>query len=269
MASDIRVRKITSLAEMREVERVQREVWRCSDLEIVPAMSLFPNVEVGASLIGAFDDSTLVGFAYAFLGKESGKLALHSDMLAILPSYRDQGLGLRLKLAQRIDALEKAIDLISWTFDPLQARNAHLNLTRLGGVATEFKEDFYGSTTSPLHRGGSTDRLWVQWRLQTPRVSERLERTMPAPDVHLATALLSNIGGEPQLQSLEGRSEQLRIDIPLDFHALLERDPHVAERWREVSRAAFQFALARGFVATELVRRGEVATYLLEPDFAG
>ena len=121
--------------------------------------------EVGAVLLGAFDGGRLIGFSFAFPGFENGHLILHSDMLAVKPTYRTLGLGLQLKLGQRLYALEKGIDTITWTFDPLQALNANLNFAKLGVVSERYLVNYYGETTSFLHSTG-TDRLWVTWKLQ-------------------------------------------------------------------------------------------------------
>jgi predicted GNAT superfamily acetyltransferase len=158
------IRAIQGLDELRAVEALQRDVWNVADLEIVPALHFIPAIAVGAILIGAFDGDRMIGFVYGFPGFEDGMMIIHSDMLAVHPDYRGQGLGRRLKLAQRDAALAAGIQRITWTFDPLQTRNAHLNFT-LGVVGVRYLRDFYGQTTSPLHRDG-TDRLWVHWNLK-------------------------------------------------------------------------------------------------------
>lgn len=160
----IEIRPVAGLDEMYEVERVQHEVWGIADREIVPALHFIPAVAVGAILLGAFDDRRLVGFVYGFPGFEGERRIIHSDMLAVLPRYRGHGLGKRLKLAQRDAALAIGVTRITWTFDPQQAVNAHLNFNTLRATAGRYLRDFYGKTTSPLHRAG-TDRLWVTWDL--------------------------------------------------------------------------------------------------------
>lgn len=158
------IREIRGREELRAVEALQQEVWGCKDLEVVPALHMIAAREVGAILAGAFDGSELVGFAYGYPGFEGGHRVIHSDMLAVREAHRDRGVGQALKLAQRDAALARGADRITWTFDPLQARNAFLNLEKLGVVADRYLRDFYGETSSPLHAGG-TDRLWVTWHL--------------------------------------------------------------------------------------------------------
>jgi predicted GNAT superfamily acetyltransferase len=164
------IRPIRGIDEYRAVEDLQKEIWQIDDREIVPAVHMIPACEVGAILVGAFDGGDLVGFVYGFPGLEHGHPIIHSDMLAVRSSYRDRGLGRKLKFAQRDHALARGIDRITWTFDPLQSRNAHLNLNILGATADRYLRDFYGQTSSPLHSGG-TDRLWVTWDLKRHPVS--------------------------------------------------------------------------------------------------
>jgi predicted GNAT superfamily acetyltransferase len=159
------IREIRGRDELHAVEVLQQEVWQCNDLEVVPALHMMAARAVGAILLGAFDGAELVGFAYGFPGFEGEHRIIHSDMLAVRETYRDRGVGRALKLAQRETALARGIERITWTFDPLQTRNAFLNFEKLGVTADRYLRDFYGETSSPLHAGG-TDRLWVTWHLR-------------------------------------------------------------------------------------------------------
>ena len=158
------IREIRRRDELLAVEKLQQEVWGCNDLEVVPALHMIAALQVGAIVVGAFDGGSLIGFAYGFPGFEGEHRVIHSDMLAVRSSWRDRGIGRALKLAQREGALARGVDRITWTFDPLQTRNAFLNFEKLGVVADRYLRDFYGQTSSPLHAGG-TDRLWVTWHL--------------------------------------------------------------------------------------------------------
>ena len=170
------IRELRGQTELHAVEELQKEVWHCSDLEVLPAIHMTAAREVGAILLGAFDEGRLIGFVYGFPGFEHDKRVIHSDMLAVLDEYRDRGIGRALKFAQRDHALAAGVDCITWTFDPFQSRNAYLNFTLLGVTADRYLRDFYGETSSPLHAGG-TDRLWVTWHLrERPAFKESQQR---------------------------------------------------------------------------------------------
>jgi chorismate synthase len=198
-----------------------------------------------------------VGFAYAFASLRGGAPHLHSDMVAVLPEFQRQGVGLRLKHAQREEALARGLDLITWTFDPMQARNANLNLHRLGAAATEFFEDFYGTTSSDLHHGLPTDRLLVRWELNSPRAVERARDGEPARTVALPAHPRINdvrwqagwpVSSDPRL---ELEAERLLLEIPPEWDVLAKAAPRVAEGWQAKVRQAFRTYLGRGYVASD------------------
>ena len=173
------IREIRSVDELHAVEALQRDVWGVTDLEVLPAIHMIAAREVGAIILGAFDRGEMIGFVYGFPGFEGEHRVIHSDMLAVRETYRDHGVGRALKRAQRDAALARGVNRITWTFDPMQARNAYLNFAILGVTANRYLRDFYGMTTSPLHAQG-TDRLWVTWNLKgqaeaRPHTSARIE----------------------------------------------------------------------------------------------
>ena len=149
---------------------LQREIWGEKDIEVEPATMFVVATETGGQVLGAFDGERLVGYTLAVVGYANGTVFLHSHMTGVLAEYRDRGVGRALKLFQREDALGRGIRLIVWTFDPLEIRNAHFNLNRLGAIARKYLPNLYGLTTSPLHLGLPTDRLWVEWQLDSERV---------------------------------------------------------------------------------------------------
>ena len=170
---DVRIRRARDRADFEACVKLQREVWRLEDVEITSAIQLIATTWAGGFVhLAETADGEAVGFAYAFSALRGGVPHLHSDMLAVKPQLQKRGLGVRLKWAQRSDALEAGVPFITWTFDPLQALNANLNLRRLGAMGIEFVENFYGVTTSALHHGLPTDRLLVRWDLNDPRVQE-------------------------------------------------------------------------------------------------
>jgi predicted GNAT superfamily acetyltransferase len=167
------IRKCHELDEMRACVRLQKEVWNFTDIELVPLRLFVVADKVGGQVIGAFDGQEMVSFALAIPGARAGHSYLHSHMLAVRAAYRNAGLGRRMKLFQRDDALSRGFELIEWTFDPLEIKNAYLNINRLGAIARRYAVNQYGSTSSPLQGRLPTDRLVAEWWLKSKRV-ERL-----------------------------------------------------------------------------------------------
>jgi predicted GNAT superfamily acetyltransferase len=257
----ISIRNIETLSEMRAVEDLQREVWGAED--VVPLTHLVATREVGGILVGAFDGGELVGFVYGFIGQEGAHRVVHSHMLAVRPGARNHSLGYRLKLAQRERTLAQGFDRITWTFDPLQSRNAHLNFNRLGVISDSYKLNFYGAESqSELHRHIGTDRLWVTWLLRSERVRRRLdsgpmaEPGAPVTGQH-AKLLEADGEGAPILKESIGGLKGLPalIEIPGNIGSLQEHEPELAASWREATRRAFTEALASGYIVEEFYRR--------------
>jgi predicted GNAT superfamily acetyltransferase len=167
-----------SLDELRACVALQKEVWNFSDAELVPLRMFVVAQKIGGQVIGAFDGQHLIGFAFAIPGARSGRFYLHSHMLAVREEYRDYGLGRRLKLFQRDEALSRGFNLIEWTFDPLEIKNAYLNIERLGAIARRYNVNQYGITASPLQGGLPTDRLVAEWWLKSKRVEDLLRTGM-------------------------------------------------------------------------------------------
>jgi predicted GNAT superfamily acetyltransferase len=173
-ASGLRIAPVKALADFERCVEVQLAVWGYSDGDLIPKRVFIVAERIGGQVIGAFDRDVMVGFAMSLPGYRDGKSYLHSHMLAVLPEYRNAGLGRKLKLAQRDDALARGFDLMEWTFDPLEIKNAHLNIVRLGAIARRYMPDFYGPSTSPLQGGLPTDRLVAEWWLRSARVRRTL-----------------------------------------------------------------------------------------------
>lgn len=268
--STLTIRDIETVCEIREVEAVQKSVWGIDDLDVVPVTMLVATREVGAILIGAYDDSSLVGFVYGFPGYENGQAVHHSHMLAVSSTHRNHNLGYKLKLAQRERALVQGLTRITWTFDPLQSLNAHFNFRKLGVFADTYKVNFYGEATSSfLHQSGGTDRLWVSWQLDHERVRERLQSKTPIRAPHLdSIAPLVRVGPDnlPQWHRASGQ-KCMSIEIPTDINALQMQNPDLVKSWREATRWAFTEALSSGYQVEDFCTapRGEhtVGVYLL------
>ena len=237
-AKDIRIGPVTAMAEFERCVEVQLAVWGYSDGDLVPKRVFIVANRIGGQVIGAFDQDVLVGFAMALPGYRDGKPYLHSHMLAVLPEYRNGGLGRRLKLAQRDDALARGFDRMEWTFDPLEIKNAHLNLVRLGAIVRRYIRDFYGPSTSLLQGGLPTDRLVAEWWLRSARVQRILGEHGPGEEMAQTAAAPDRI--------VE------RVAVPHAIHNW-KRNPEqrkLAEQLQASIRLALESAFARGLAIT-------------------
>jgi predicted GNAT superfamily acetyltransferase len=269
------IRDLETLADFERVLHLEKEVWGLDDADVTPITLALALKAAGSLWLGAFDASQLVGFALAFPSLERGRLGFHSHMLAVRNSHRGHNLGYELKLAQRKRALALGTAEMTWTFDPLRSRNAHLNFHRLGVICDNYRADFYGpQTSSSLHRNG-TDRLWVTWHMADSRVEERLKGKNPRSEVmdalvHLEPLVRFNGDGRPAEGGLTQAlaRQRIAIEVPGDIDPIERDDPHRAREWRLATRAAFSEAIKAGFVVKEFCRsiRGQQGpgAYLLE-----
>jgi predicted GNAT superfamily acetyltransferase len=179
ISEEIQVRTCEKLEEFHACVELQRQIWGEADLEIEPVTLFVVASHTGGQVLGAFDGYRLVGYTLALAGVRGGAPYLHSHMTGVLSAYRDRGVGRSLKLFQREEALGRGIRLIEWTFDPLETRNAHFNLNRLGAICRRYLPNLYGVTTSPLHRGLPTDRLVAEWFLDSAHVHAALSQKGP------------------------------------------------------------------------------------------
>jgi predicted GNAT superfamily acetyltransferase len=243
---DATVRLARSRDDYEACVRLQREVWGLSDLEVTSAIQLVATVHAGGLLLVAEAGAEgVVGFCYAFAALRGGEAHLHSDMLAVRPDWRGRGIGLALKWAQREEALGRGLRLVTWTFDPMRAGNARLNLSRLGATAGELLPDFYGTTSSGLHQGLPTDRLLARWELDSDRVRATAAGEIPPAD-------------------WESPEPGPVLAIPADWDAVCRGDLAHARSWQaEVSRA-FCRLFARGYVAVDCLAPADgLARYVL------
>jgi len=280
-AQQIAIRDLKSIDDLSQLKAVEKEVWGMTDEDTLPLTLAIACKAVGNIFVGAFDKEKnkekdkLVGFAFGFLGRERGQTTIHSHMLAVLDSYRHLDLGSRLKQAQRERAMAMGIREMTWTYDPLQSRNAHFNFSKLGVVSETYKVDFYGpETSSMLHRNG-TDRLWVRWILNSRRVRDRLVGKNARAETLDAMRLLAPLvrfdpSGKPGRADLAeslGR-QRVSIEIPGDILEVERTDMGLAREWREATRWAFREAVKAGFIVAEFCRsiRGQQGpgAYLLQ-----
>jgi len=237
MNNEIQIRKCTSLDDFHRCVELQKAVWNESDLETEPYVAFVVANQTGGQVLGAFDGDTMIGFTMAVVGVRNKTPYLHSHMTGVLSEYRDRKVGRALKLFQREEALSRDIRLIEWTFDPLEVRNAHFNLNRLGAIVRTYIPNLYGITSSPLHRNLPTDRLLAEWHLDSKRVIAAIHDLSPEPSATPAV-----------------------IHVPKVNSALLA----TAELQSRV-RSEFQYWLWKNHAATSVRFTPFGADYLLHP----
>jgi predicted GNAT superfamily acetyltransferase len=245
--SGIRIEDLAESEQLRTLEDLQVHVWGSGKREIVPVHVLHIVATTGGIVLGAYDGDQPVGFAIGFLARRDGRLYHASHMLGIHPAYQGQGIGAALKWAQRDRALSQGLDLMTWTFDPLESRNAYFNLHKLGVLSRTYKEDVYGELDDDLNRGLPSDRLVVEWWLRdVPR-----ERRRAAAN---GAAILADQDGLPALRLEGGREERiLRVAAPDSIQRIKRESPDLALEWRLAQRAALGWALARGYVVRDFL----------------
>jgi len=261
------IRPLGSMEDFNEAERLQQDVW-VGDTPVMAAMLKIVAANGGVA-IGAFDGGKMIGLVFGFLGADEelleeplpGRLKHCSHLLAVLPGYRDRQVGFQLKAAQRQAVLGQGLDRVTWTSDPLEARNARLNITRLGAVCDTYLRNAYGEMRDDLNRGLPSDRFQLDWWVASRRV-----------ELCLAAAAARSFDGKPSVEealllnpSVPGRAdslprptedlaplvgEALLVEIPPDFQAIKAQDLGLALAWRMQTRAAFEEAFSRGYLVT-------------------
>ena len=262
--TDVSIRPLRAWDEYLAAEQLQRDVWQMPDMRDVVPANLMVTVNKNAGLtLGAFaPDGRLIGLAFGFCAMEEHagrkKLKHCSPMLAVLPDYRSQQIGIRLKLWQREFTLAQGMDLMTWTYDPLQARNANLNLVHLGGIARRYMENAYGEMTDGLNAGIASDRFQVEWWLNAPRVQacaagqplqfdwDELMGAGAQPVFQVGV----DAGGQPRVErEIESNAGTLLLEIPPSIGAVKTASLDLAREWRFRTREAFQRAFADGYAA--------------------
>ena len=284
--SDWQLKILDKPSEMETVEELQRLVWPASETEVVPVHVLVAAVHNGGLLVGAFGKAPgkhkqdpLFGFVFGFPGLYStpdGPRSKHySHMLAVHPDHRDRGLGFSLKRAQWQMVRHQGLDRITWTFDPLASRNAHLNIGKLGAVCNTYRREFYGEMRDGLNAGLPSDRFDVDWWVNTKRVERRLSRRArlrldlahyfaggaeilnPSrrdgagwPRPAEAVALPAN---SAETENQGANTPLILLEIPADFLGMKSADPALALEWRLHTRWLFEGLFGRGYLVTDFV----------------
>src|SRR5271168_4325850 len=239
----IEVRALRDYEEFVEAVRLQKLIWGFEEVELLPVRLFVTASKIGGQVFGAFDGDRMVGFCMAIPGMKAGnKSYLHSHMLGVIKEYRDAGVGRLLKLEQRKEALSRGIELMEWTFDPLEIKNAYFNMERLGAVVRRFVLNQYGTTSSKLHGGLPTDRCIAEWWLGSPRVEAILK-------------------GQP----LERPPVVARIAVPSEIYSIKDTDPARARDIQQRVSDQFLDNFSKGLAVTGFERTPEAGTYLLTP----
>lgn len=220
---------------------LQKTVWGFDDIELLPLRLFVVATGVGGQAFGAYAEGRMIAFCLALPGLKPGpKSFLHSQMLGVLPDYRDAGVGRRLKLRQREDALARGIDLIEWTFDPLEIKNAYFNVERLGAIVRRYVRNQYGTTSSHLHGGLPTDRCTAEWWVNSERV-----RSVVKGDPFGLPAIVE------------------RIEVPANMSEIRRSDPKRAREIQAEISDRFESAFDKGLAVVGVDRSPEWGTYLL------
>ncbi len=267
----ITIQPLTSLSDFHAAEELQRQVWPGSELIIAPLHVMLTVAQNGGVVIGAWDEDKLVGFVLGFLGTVEGdpnrpamtRLKHCSHMLAVLPDYRDKGVGYQLKIAQYHAVNQQAVRLITWTYDPIESRNANLNIARLGAISRTYKRDHYGEMNDGLNAGLPSDRLLVEWWITSNRVKQRIgsERKRLSLESYMAADTLilnptrANDAGLPKMigEPFEPSGVICLVEIPSNFQDLKVKDVELAREWKVQVRHVLENAFRNGYLITDFV----------------
>ncbi len=275
LRDDLVIEPVRDGAGYRACERLQQAVWGFADLAVIPDHLIHMVVNAGGLLLGAFDGigpgREMIGFTLSVVGLlDGGVLRHYSLMAAVRPGFQDRGVGYALKLAQREHVLAQGIGIITWTFDPLESRNAYFNLNKLGGVVAQYLPNYFGELRDARNRGIDTDRFLCRWHLRSPRVESYLKGGKP-PALALgeietinrtqrtASGLRAPAGFRPDL-----RAPNLLFEIPSDLQTLRKEDLDLARTWRLEARRALGTYLDEGYLVTSLFRQGDRSFLVLE-----
>ena len=256
----IEVRPINTLSDLRRCHEIQRATWGYSDLMVFPYTILISAQHNGGVLLGAYVNDELVGFLFGYLGMAGNKLYHFSQRMGVLPEYQSMGLGYRMKIAQREQMLRQGIDIIVWTYDPLEGKNATVNIEKLGGIVRFYARDIYGFVQNPRQTGLTTDRFLLEWHLMSDRVRERARGRYQRPraedwlsgeDIPMVN-YASWEGGIPcpLAADLELEHDCLLVQVPPDLQRIKRHDLGVARGWGDITRIIFETYFQRGYVVT-------------------
>jgi len=282
MTDSFHIRPVKTIDECRQVEEVQRQVWRLDDIDVTPSHVLLTFAKNGGVVLGAYATvegrEQMIGCVFGFLGTREGhygpeapaqvKLKHCSHQLGVLPEWQSRGVGYALKLAQREAARAQALRLATWTYDPLESKNAHLNIAKLGAVCNTYLRDLYGELRDDLNRGLPTDRFQVDWWIASKRVATRLSSQRPpltrdlyqqAGTILMNQATFDDRGLLIPPDTIQPvQAERGLVETPALFQDVKRLDPGLALAWRMQTRAIFEQAFAAGYTVTDVLYEGGV-----------
>ena len=252
---DVEIRHLKTTEEFEACEKLQRRVWAMpDDLGVVPLHLLVSAQRNGGLVLGAFDHDTLAGFLFGYPGLTSdGRLKHCSHMMGVAPELQSHGVGYRLKLEQREFALAQGCDLVTWTFDPLESRNARLNIRKLGGVCRTYIRDFYGPMDDGLNRGLPSDRFQVEWWIASERVARRVAGPAAGGTDEAELPWLTSTGQVAPGTVVVGEDPaRVWVEIPVDYQAIRASDSVLSAEWRTATRQVLEQQLGMGYRVTDL-----------------
>ncbi|MGE7604014.1 GNAT family N-acetyltransferase [Peribacillus sp. NPDC097675] len=261
MSNELFIKSLSTLEELQEVQQLETLVW---GMDSIPTHQTLTAVKNGGIVLGGYINDQLVGFQYSFPGFKDGKVFLCSHLLAIHPEHQKKGYGKLLKLAQREEARKKGYDLISWTYDPLESVNAHLNIGKLNAICRTYMEDCYGKLEGSLNEGLSTDRFMVEWYINQ---DNQMDQELPSQATHLVT-IEKDEHGLPFIKDyrLDTYEEVIAIPIPTEIQKIKKENLSLAIDWRSKTRKIFQALFAKGYVVVGIERKKEdnIQHYILK-----
>lgn len=274
MAAKVIIRKLSNQSEFERLVEIQRVVWKHPDLDLTPVHQFCISAFMGGVVLGAFVDGELAGFVYSFPAIFKGKFCHHSHLLAVLPQFQGYGLGKRLKWTQRREVLKMGLDLITWTYDPLQTRNANLNFHTLGVICRNYLPDFYGETPA-LRLGPNipTDRLLVEWPIKSARVQKKAEaKKEEQADLTFLPKALEGLSADdgsyrPGKPSLKLTAPVFLAETVRDVRTLQAKPELIAE-WQTALRQLFNHYFKQGYAIIDF-SFGEKCYYVLKKMPAG
>ena len=269
-SENIVIRPVDTIEACQQAEEVQRLAWGMEDnLEVVPTHVLITAQKNGGIVLGAYDEDTMVGFVFGFLGRTpAGRDKLCSHMVGVIPKYQSHGIAEALKWEQRQFALQQGLDLVTWTYDPLQGRNAHLNIAKLGAICRTYIRNLYGEMQDALNAGLPTDRFLVEWWVRSPAVEARFTHRDAWPHPTLEDLLeegvaiineveVNDAGLPATLSWAPHRDPKVLLEVPGDFQAIRKADLKLARDWRLLTRAIFEEYFDAGYAVVDFISHVE------------